>query len=154
MKNMINKLFLLAVSAFVLVGCSQFKGSAPIPHLDLGIKVVDAEGNNLVGSAMYGDSVKVLPIKQYVSKDTCFHNGVIFVNIAPEKHDDKPTWVTTYIQWNSYDTDTVRAIFGRYGPYYTYDKVYYNDSLVFSSYKEWSSSDNPEYKGDYITIKK
>ncbi len=117
MKKIIKKLFLLAVSAFVLVGCSQFKGSAPIPHLDLGIKVVDAEGNNLVGSAMYGDSVKVLPLKQYVSKDTCFHNGVIFVNIAPEKHDDKPTWITTYIQWNSYDTDTVRAIFGRYGPY-------------------------------------
>ena len=55
---MIKKLFTLAVSAFVLVGCSQFKGGAPIPHFDLGIKVVDAEGNNLVGSAMYGDSVK------------------------------------------------------------------------------------------------
>lgn len=54
MKKMIKKLFPLAVSAFVLVGCSQFKGGAPIPHLDLGIKVVDAEGNNLVGSAMYG----------------------------------------------------------------------------------------------------
>ncbi len=73
---------------------------------------------------------------------------------------------TTYIKWNSQDTDTIITTFidkkdvveTNLIPVYigwinTYDKVYYNDSVVIESYREvlnWY----PQYNGGVITIVK
>ncbi len=147
----IKYLFVMVVATLIFVACGRHIQS-PIPIFLFSLKIVDAKGNNLVGTSLYGDSIKAYRnngenVPYYVyDKDVRVDIGVSL--------DENEKTVTTYIQWNSKDVDTIVATTGLFGGYYTYDKVYYNDSLVISSYKQVVYSSEPDYNGGVITIVK
>jgi len=58
---------------------------------------------------------------------------------------------TTYIQWNSQDTDTVYATFTHNKNKHYYDKVYYNGKLIVSS---WEDNYEKRSQGIYPVIVK
>ena len=146
--------FLITAFVSVLFACHKPK-PAPIPNEKIGIKMVDINGKNLIGTKLYGDSIKVFS-KNDNHKSKYINDDVLFVNICdlsnPGYGYNKTD--TTYIQWNSKDTDTIRATFGHYAAYYIFDKVYYNDSLVIKSYKQVVYHSEPDYNGGIIKIVK
>ncbi len=148
----IKYLFVMMIVASIFVACERPLLRAPIPIYLFSLKVVDAEGNNLVGTPLYGDSIKAYrnngeKVPYYV------YDKEVRVDIGVSL-DRNEKIVTTYIQWNSKDVDTIVATTGLFGGFYTYDKVYYNDSLVISSYKQVVYSSEPGYNGGIITIVK
>ena len=101
--------FFIAVFVSVLFACHKPK-QAPIPKERMGIKMVDSNGKNLIGTKLYGDSIKVFS-KNDNPKSKYINDDVLFVHICdlsnPGYGYNKSD--TTYIQWNSKDTDTIRA---------------------------------------------
>ncbi len=147
----IKYLFVMVVATLIFVAC-QKPSESPIPIWYIYLKIVDAEGNNLVGTPLYGDSVKVY--RNNGEKVPCeIYDKEICVDVGMSSGKNEKT-VTTYIQWNSKDVDTITATVGLYGGYYIYDKVYYNDSLVIQSYKQVVDTSHPNYTGKRVTIVK
>ncbi|MFC2391117.1 MAG: hypothetical protein ACFNVV_04270 [Bacteroidota bacterium] len=148
MKKLCCSIGLSVLIVFVLFACDKPKVDS-IPILCIGIEIVDSNGNNLIGTKLYGDSIKIWSTNYNISaKPTDSIKDVLIVNISdkcwPKGQNDITT--TTYIGWNSRDTDTIRAIFGRHAAFYVYDKVYYNDSSVVNSFRQAVYSDyNPKY---------
>ncbi len=147
----IKYLFVIVIATFIFVACER-PLSSPFPLWQFYLKIVDAEGNNLVGTPLYGDSIKAY---RNNGEEVSYHvyDKEVRVDIGVSL-DRNEKIVTTYIQWNSKDVDTIVATTGLFGGFYTYDKVYYNDSLVISSYKQVVEPSNPNYTGQRITIVK
>ncbi len=148
----IKYLFVMVIATLIFVACSR-PIQSPIPVRYLHLKVVDVEGNNLVGTPLYGDSIKAY--RNNGETVSCYvFNNEMRVDIAGIGTASEERTVTTYIQWNSKDVDTITATLGRHAAFYVYDKVYYNDSLVIQSYKQVVYSSEPDYNGGVITIVK
>ncbi|KGN77504.1 hypothetical protein HW49_10925 [Porphyromonadaceae bacterium COT-184 OH4590] len=147
----IKYLFVMVIATFIFVAC-QKPHCAPIPLRQFYLKIVDAEGNNLVGTPLYGDSIKAY---RNNGEQVSYHvyDKEVRVDIGVSLDRNEKT-VTTYIKWNTKDVDTIVSTTGLFGGFYTYDKVYYNDSLVISSYKQVVEPSNPNYTGQRITIVK
>ncbi|MDO4727304.1 MAG: hypothetical protein Q4A56_08865 [Porphyromonadaceae bacterium] len=147
----IKYLFVMMIATFIFVACRQPLVS-PIPYTNISIKLIDKEGNSLVGTPLYGDSIKAY---RNNGEEASYHvyDKEVRVDIGVSLDRNEKT-VTTYIQWNTKDVDTIVATTGLFGGFYTYDKVYYNDSLVISSYKQVVEPSHPNYTGQRITVVK
>lgn len=150
----------------------------PVKETSLSIKIEDGKGNNLIGTKQYGDSIEIYHLypcghivfdyinvekkgkiktgyrisKNNISVDIgrgeSITSHIDDGKIVPPYELKHGQTFTTYIKWNSKDTDTIIATFlGKEGfddtsiPAYmeyiiAYDKVYYNGELVVKSYKE------------------
>lgn len=130
--------------------------SSPVPMRYIDIAIEDENGNNLLGTELYKDTIEITSDKTEVVTHEIIDGGTtVSIDISGHGYamfrKDNPT-VTTYIKWNAEDTDTIVASFVALECCYTYDKVYYNGNLVVKSYKEGLSWED-DFKSHITIIK-
>lgn len=128
---------------FVLFSCSKEEKKEEVSLFNsILINLKDSQGNNLLNSPNYSsDNIKIFYVSNSVATEfnqpnldnpKAFRiiNTGIDARIGISLNHNAEEYPITYIQWNSTDTDTIKAHYNRGDNHVLLDKVWINNVLL------------------------